>query len=275
MQLTLTIDSTTATADDFRRAASTLLHFGLGPGNASLTLDRVTLSGDAQTIAATMPVDVPPATPDPTTVGFGASVPSPGVGAAPSPFDPSKIEVDHDDLPHDTRIHASTRTKNKDGRWKRRKGVDEATTARVEAELRGIMSLPPPAPNGAPAGGHVPAPPAAVTATTAAPPTAPAPPTAGAVPLPPTTAATPPPPPVVAGPAAPIAAVSPTNFAQLMGWVGPAIATGKLSGETVEATMRGLGVVDGSNVGQLALLAARPDLIPGAYDALVQAAGGA
>jgi len=259
MQLTISLDSASASPDDYRRAASTLLHFGLGPGNASLTLDRVTLSGPVADVAASIPDpatlgfgagDTPPAvTPDPATVGFGSE--SSATAAPPAAPDTAsagalaRVELDHDQLPHDTRIHASTKTKNKDGRWKKKKGVDDATVARVEGELRSIMNLPPAAP------------PSAVAPP---PPTTPAPPA--------TTAAAVPPPP-------PTAATGVSTFSQLMGWVGPSLSSGRLSATAVEETLRNLGIVDATGVGQLALLASRPDLVPGAYAALTEAAGGA
>jgi hypothetical protein len=271
MQLSLTIDSATASPDDYRRAAATLAAFG--GEHASLTLDRVTLAGPAEVIAraasGAVADEAPPATPDPATVGFGANVPSPAVGTAPPAppappadtpsFDATRIEADTDGLPHDARIHASTKTKNKDGRWKKKKGVDDATVTRVEAELRSIMNLPPPAPPSAPA-------------TPPAPPAAPPPPPVAATP--PAAAPAPPAPPAAA-PAPPAASGGVATFSQLMAWVGPAMSAGRLTGAKVEETMRNLGIVDGSGVGQLALLAARPDLVPGAYTALTEAAGGA
>lgn len=101
-------------------------------------------------------------------------------------------ETDSNGLTWDERIHAGTKTKNADGRWKKRKGVDDATITAVEAELRAaagnaaapVVSGAPPA---SPAPVAIPAPatapveaPAPVTAPApapapAAPPTAPAP----------------------------------------------------------------------------------------------------
>jgi hypothetical protein len=183
------------------------------------------------------------------------------------------VELDVDNLPHDNRIHASTKTKNKDGRWKKKKGVDDATVARIETELRSIMNIPPAAPPAAMPAPVVPLPPAPSADTATAAPLPPAPLAEVAAPLPPAPVA-PAPPAAVAAPIAP-AATTITTFSQLMGWVGPAMTSGRLTGVKVEETMRALAIVDGSGVGQLALLAARPDLVPGAYTALVQAAGGA
>lgn len=45
------------------------------------------------------------------------------------------IELDSAGMPWDARIHASTKTKVKDGTWKKMRGVDEDLVAEVEAEL--------------------------------------------------------------------------------------------------------------------------------------------
>lgn len=45
-------------------------------------------------------------------------------------------EVDADGVIWDARIHAGTKTKNADGRWKAKKGVDKAYAAQIMAELR-------------------------------------------------------------------------------------------------------------------------------------------
>lgn len=49
------------------------------------------------------------------------------------------VDVDADNLPWDERIHASTKTKNKDGTWRALRGVDPDILARVTAELKGVM----------------------------------------------------------------------------------------------------------------------------------------
>lgn len=46
-------------------------------------------------------------------------------------------DVDSSGLPWDERIHASTKTKKKDGTWTSRRGVDDTTILNVENELRG------------------------------------------------------------------------------------------------------------------------------------------
>lgn len=45
-------------------------------------------------------------------------------------------EVDVNGIPWDDRIHAKTKAKTEAGAWRRRRGIDDATVAAVEAELR-------------------------------------------------------------------------------------------------------------------------------------------
>lgn len=45
--------------------------------------------------------------------------------------------LDSRGVPYDARIHASSKTFVKDGSWRYRKGVDDATIERIEAELKG------------------------------------------------------------------------------------------------------------------------------------------
>lgn len=45
------------------------------------------------------------------------------------------VELDANKSPWDERIHASTKNKNKDGTWKKRKGVDDALFKTVTAEI--------------------------------------------------------------------------------------------------------------------------------------------
>ena len=83
-------------------------------------------------------------------------------------------KLDKTGLPWDARIHTSTRAVNADGTWRRKRGVDEATVATVESELRAVMGIPAVA---------VPAPTVAEAA-----PVVPPPPPAPVAPLPPSTA---------------------------------------------------------------------------------------
>jgi hypothetical protein len=94
-----------------------------------------------------------------------AIVPAPAAGPVlvPNPPAVAAVAVENDrldksGLPWDERIHASSRAKNADSTWRKKRGIDEGTVALVEAELKALMMLPAaPAP-------AVPAPPAAIPA---------------------------------------------------------------------------------------------------------------
>lgn len=112
----------------------------------------------AEAFAKPAPVEIPPPPPP------------------PPPSAPTAGRIDKDGLPHDTRIHSATPSMNRDGRWRRRRGLDNPTLLAVETELRAgrpAMVIPPPPPVIPP------------------PPVAPPPPAA--------TVMVPPPPPVAAG----------------------------------------------------------------------------
>lgn len=53
---------------------------------------------------------------------------------------------DADGIKWDKRIHSSSKELNKDGTWRKRRGVDDALVAQVESELRGEHSAPVPQP---------------------------------------------------------------------------------------------------------------------------------
>lgn len=148
------------------------------------------------------------------------------------------VDVDKDGLPWNGTIHASTKVKTADGRWKKRRGVDESVIAKVESDLRGVMAIPAPPPGNVPATGAsgtgVPTPPPATI------PPAPftAPPAPGTIPTPP------------AGAAPKI-----TGFAQLLPAVTNGIAAGTLTEAQVQAALQKAGVA------VLPMLAPRPDLV--------------
>lgn len=70
-----------------------------------------------------------------------------------TPVAPSIRSCDKDGLPWDERIHASSKTLNADGTWRKKRGVSDAEVTQVEAQLRGVMAIPavPPPPPVAPA----------------------------------------------------------------------------------------------------------------------------
>jgi hypothetical protein len=172
------------------------------------------------------------ATSDPTSAfGAPAAASAPSVAAAPAPA--GQVELDVDGLPWDTRIHASTKGKNQDGRWKAKRGVEPTLVAQVQAELRAVMGAP-----AAPVG----------NATTGAPATPP-------VPMPPA----PPAPP--AGIAAPAPGTTPTapagvDFPTLAKMVGELIPAGRLTNEALSAIVAKYGLPG------FGLLFNRPDLVP-------------
>lgn len=99
----------------------------------------------------------------------------PGAFAPPAPPAPQETtggpELDAEGLPWDSRIHASTRTRNKDETWRLLRGVDQGLVDQVKAELKAAMSAPVPKPA---AQASPPPPPAAPAETPASPPPPPA-----------------------------------------------------------------------------------------------------
>jgi len=69
----------------------------------------------------------------------------------------SSVELDIQGMPWDLRIHARTKTKMKDGSWKKLRGIGPDVVKRVEAELKTVQNIPAPPPS-------VPVPAAPVTA---------------------------------------------------------------------------------------------------------------
>ena len=101
----------------------------------------------------------------PETVDTDDTIDSPQITPtqiAASEADQGELEFDSTGLPWDERIHASTKTKTAAGIWTKRRGVDDATVARVTAELRAIY---PDATLTVPAAASAPAPAAAPTIT--------------------------------------------------------------------------------------------------------------
>lgn len=145
------------------------------------------------------------------------------------------VALDVAGLPWDARIHAATKTKIVNGTWKKKKGLDPAVAAAIEAELRAVMGLP---------------------AAVAAAPVAPVPP------APPAAAPVAPVPPVV--PVAPVAPLAPppltaaqvTTFAQLMALITSYVSAGKWTHPETQAICAAQGIP------ALPLLASRVDLIP-------------
>jgi len=65
------------------------------------------------------------------------TAPGPADDDENAPLNTSAPGLDASGLPWDGRIHAAAKSLNKDGTWRARRGVDEATVTTVTAELRG------------------------------------------------------------------------------------------------------------------------------------------
>lgn len=78
----------------------------------------------------------------------GSAATAPAEPAAPASHVLNAADKDRDGFPWDTRIHGKEKTKNKDGTWRKRRGVEDATVLVVEGELRAIMGVPTPPPSG-------------------------------------------------------------------------------------------------------------------------------
>lgn len=162
---------------------------------------------------------------------------------------PTGMVLDSEGLPWDSRIHGETKTQNKDGTWRAKRGLnDGAMVQRVKAELLALVATS--ATTGA---APVLAPPPAV-APMLTPPVQPAPvvmappPEVAAAPLAPPPAAT-----VATVPGAPV------TFLQLFTLVNDATKAGKLSDDMVIAVLKPFGL------GGVTQSASRPDLIPTLY----------
>lgn len=218
--------------------------FGAAAGNPNVAFSAA--AGNPN--AAFAVVNVPPPG-SPFTEGAGIPpAPSAGPNEAPSPM-PSgtpcapgngsqmagaPIDLDKNGLPYDSRIHSAGATKNADGTWRGKRGVDPAVLASVTAQLRQAMSIPAPG-NVTPI---VPQAPAVPNAPPAAPISSGASPSAGAGPQ--------------TGFAAPAA---PIDFVGLAGKVGPLLQAGRLTQAEVEAACQSVGLAN------MSLLIQRGDLV--------------
>lgn len=191
---------------------------------------------------------LPPAPPTPTlpdaAAVFGRSTAAQAPAALPmlalTPTPAQGPELDTAGMTWDARIHAETKTKNKDGTWRSKRNLDETLKARVEAELR---------PASAPAAAPV------LSPVGIAAPLAPMPP--AVVPAPPAE-----PLPAVVGPA------GPENFAQFIGRSSVMAARDPARYNIVMG--QALATAGKTAIGQLA--AVTPDVlasVAAVYDALV------
>ncbi len=222
------------------------------------------LLGETSTAAvaasAPAPATIPetPAAPETPAVPEVSTIPAPPLSAVPPPPvagtdavpgevpppPPAGVDVDKDGLPWDGRIHASTKTKTKGDQWTKKRQVDPALVAQVEAELRAVMAAP------AVSAGSVPPPPTGEPGPVQTDPAA----AFGGAPSTPADA-----PPAVTETASPAPMA---EFARIMRVVTGKQAAGTLATETVAGIAQALGITGVKD------LAARPDLIP-AFEALL------
>ena len=119
------------------------------------------------------------------------------------PVPKPSVELDTQGMPWDIRIHARTKTKMKDGSWKKLRGVGPNVVKQVEAELKAVQNIP-------------------------------APPPSVAVPVPPVTAA------AVQAPVVAVAAVP--GFTDLMSLVTKSITEGTLKRDQVVEVLKPFGI---------------------------------
>lgn len=209
------------------------------------TLDVGQVEQDARAVfggavaAATPPFAGVPVVPTvPVIPAVDAPTP-PSVVIAPI-VAPGSLELDAEGIPWDSRIHTEARSKNKDGTWRAKRGInDEVLVKRIKAELLAAVA-------GAPA-----APTADPTPTVLVPPipTVPVTPIAAAtgVPVPPSTTAP--------SPAAAAAPQTPKAYHEVVMMVNVALSEGKITDAQVVAMLAGFPGVTG-----IPALATRPDL---------------
>ena len=215
--------------------------FGVPPAPLAVSTPAIAA---ASTVAPPPPANTAPIT---TT---------PGVASSAAGASSAGVELDSKGLPWDGRIHAESKGKIADGTWRKKRQIDPALVAQVEAELRQVMGAPAAAPL---AQGVAPVPtPVSVAASTTVPPA----PT-GAVPQP----VAPPPAPVPVAGAAPTMPVAPNAAPgevpadarqQFVGLVGRASAA--IQGQKVTQAEVNQICAD-SGIPALPLLANRLDLV--------------
>lgn len=257
-------------------------------GDHAHTID--TANGYAVTFdaSANYTGEAPPVNP---AAAFGSAGNSPAVNAPVVASAPAQntgsalVDVDRDGLPWDARIHASSKVKNADGKWRVKRGVDDALIAQVTAELRQVAAIPTPdvsviaAQVQAAASGNVnavgsvaPVPAAIPTVTPQSIPAiphvegnVPTPPVAGIPAAPTVTPSVPATSPAIATPAEVATAPSgPMDYATFIGKVTAGLTANPptMTQAAVQATLSTFGVPG------LPLLATRPDLVPAVAAAL-------
>lgn len=194
---------------------------------AAFGVPAAPLAGSTPVIAGASTVaPPPPANTAPITT-------TPGVASSAAGASSAGVELDKHGLPWDGRIHAESKGKLTDGSWRKKRQVDPALVAQVEAELRQVMGAAPAAPL-APAAA-IPAQPAANVTTPIAP--------------------QPPAPSVPPAPAGEVPQDARQQFVGLVGRASAAIQAGKVSQAEVNQ------ICADSGIPALPLLANRLDLV--------------
>ena len=168
----ITIDTGTATTQELvaLRAFITSMLGDDAPPLAQYA-DRPAAASDApiaEPLNPSVAFATPASMPSPAPSGSGPLAPPPNDGSQPpfegldegdgfitthidgQPVSTAPPSVDIHGLPWDARIHASTKSLNKDGSWRGKKGLPDGLTASVTAELRAAgwtAPLPPPVPD--------------------------------------------------------------------------------------------------------------------------------
>ena len=110
-------------------------------------IDELKTPTPAEVFAQSPIVPLPPAVPQ-AAPKFADAVTQPTAPTVPQHS--TLTSVDSEGLPWDARIHASTKTKTQDGKWKKARGVDDAYVENIKRELigqrDGQMELPLPVP---------------------------------------------------------------------------------------------------------------------------------
>lgn len=118
--------------------------FGQGAASAPAAAPFTAAVDPSSTAPGATPGTLAPPPPGslPSVAANASSAAIAAVPVPPGPANAPGVELDVDRLPWDGRIHASSKAKNADGRWRGRRGVDEAVIASVTAELHAAMGAP-------------------------------------------------------------------------------------------------------------------------------------
>lgn len=123
----ITCDLTTLTADERQYIAQFISDYPTLDASEVNIIPAFSIPDDDD-------IDEPMTTPE---ASFGLAIVPP-----PPPTTANPAGLDKTGLPWDDRIHSSNKAFVADGTWRKRRGVDDAFVAQVEAELRVIMNIP-------------------------------------------------------------------------------------------------------------------------------------